>query len=227
MAPTKKPNRLERRKLATREAILNVSRELIATDGVEHLSVNAVADQADVALGTFYNYLGDKASLFRTLAEDDCDTMRRAAGSIADGEPPATRLGWLVGVVAARACLDPVFAAYSHEMFRAGHLPHPHIQAELLWLYRRGVEAGQFTALPEPVAASVVGALPPHRPSAHRGGRHARRPGTADAGRRRGRPLPDHRSGHGSRPPESMATPAHRNRTSLSGIRRIARPDGS
>ncbi len=160
MAPTKKPNRLERRKLATREAILNVSRELIATDGVEHLSVNAVADQADVALGTFYNYLGDKASLFRTLAEDDCDTMRRAAGSIADGEPPATRLGWLVGVVAARACLDPVFAAYSHEMFRAGHLPHPHIQAELLWLYRRGVEAGQFTALPEPVAASVVGALP-------------------------------------------------------------------
>ena len=60
------PNRRERRKLATRQAILDATQALLASRSMDALTVDEIAMQADVAKGTFYNYFPDKDGLSRS-----------------------------------------------------------------------------------------------------------------------------------------------------------------
>ena len=59
--------RRERRKLATREALLDATRELLTERSLDALSVDEIVERADVARGTFYNYFSDKEALEREL----------------------------------------------------------------------------------------------------------------------------------------------------------------
>ncbi len=59
--------RRERRKLATREALLDATRELLSQRSMDALSVDEIVERADVARGTFYNYFPDKDALEREL----------------------------------------------------------------------------------------------------------------------------------------------------------------
>jgi AcrR family transcriptional regulator len=63
-------NRRDRRKLATRQALLDATLALLASRSIDALSVDEIATQADVAKGTFYNYFPDKEALERELAAD-------------------------------------------------------------------------------------------------------------------------------------------------------------
>ncbi len=67
-APRKVPNRRDRRKLATRQALLDATLALLASRTIDALSVDEIAMRADVAKGTFYNYFRDKDALERELA---------------------------------------------------------------------------------------------------------------------------------------------------------------
>jgi AcrR family transcriptional regulator len=89
----KVPNRRDRRKLATRQALLDATLALLASRSIDALSVDEIAAQADVAKGTFYNYFPEKEALARELAarvrarlEDE---ITRANEGIAD---PAERI---------------------------------------------------------------------------------------------------------------------------------------
>lgn len=62
------PNRRDRRKLATRQALLDATLALLASRTIDALSVDEIAMRADVAKGTFYNYFPDKDALERELA---------------------------------------------------------------------------------------------------------------------------------------------------------------
>jgi AcrR family transcriptional regulator len=61
-------NRRDRRKLATRQALLDATLSLLASRSIDALSVDEIAMRADVAKGTFYNYFPDKDALERDLA---------------------------------------------------------------------------------------------------------------------------------------------------------------
>jgi AcrR family transcriptional regulator len=67
-AARKIPNRRDRRKLATRQALLDATLALLASRSIDALSVDEIAMRADVAKGTFYNYFPDKDALERELA---------------------------------------------------------------------------------------------------------------------------------------------------------------
>ncbi|HEY2487389.1 MAG TPA: helix-turn-helix domain-containing protein [Candidatus Binataceae bacterium] len=60
--------RRDRRKLATREALLNAANALLHSRSMDALSVDEIVEGADVARGTFYNYFPDKDALERALA---------------------------------------------------------------------------------------------------------------------------------------------------------------
>jgi AcrR family transcriptional regulator len=60
--------RRDRRKLATREALLNAANALLHSRSMDALSVDEIVERADVARGTFYNYFPDKDALERALA---------------------------------------------------------------------------------------------------------------------------------------------------------------
>src|SRR5215472_6315968 len=62
------PNRRDRRKLATRQALIHATHDLLASRSMDALSVDEIAMRADVAKSTFYNYFPDKDGLARELA---------------------------------------------------------------------------------------------------------------------------------------------------------------
>jgi AcrR family transcriptional regulator len=62
------PNRRDRRKLATRQALLDATLALLGSRSIDGLSVDEIAMHADVAKGTFYNYFTDKEALERELS---------------------------------------------------------------------------------------------------------------------------------------------------------------
>jgi AcrR family transcriptional regulator len=60
-------SRVERRKARTHQALIDATHSLLASRSIDALSVDEIADCADVAKGTFYNYFADKEALAREL----------------------------------------------------------------------------------------------------------------------------------------------------------------
>lgn len=60
-------DRHERRKAATRAALVQAARDLVAEQGAD-VSVQAIADRADVGLGSFYNHFDGKPAVFAAAA---------------------------------------------------------------------------------------------------------------------------------------------------------------
>jgi AcrR family transcriptional regulator len=62
--------RVERRKARTRAKLLAAARHLFAGRGVEHTTIAEIADHADIAIGSFYNYFKTKDELLDALIEE-------------------------------------------------------------------------------------------------------------------------------------------------------------
>lgn len=63
--------RVERRKARTRSALLAAARALFASRGMEQTTIAEIAEQADVATGSFYNYFATKEQLLEALLVDE------------------------------------------------------------------------------------------------------------------------------------------------------------
>ncbi len=63
--------RVERRKARTRAGLLAAARQLFAAHGMEHTTVAQIAEHADIAIGSFYNYFRTKEELLDALLEDE------------------------------------------------------------------------------------------------------------------------------------------------------------
>lgn len=60
-------SRRERRKIATREALLNAAQEVIALKGIYLAVIEDITERADVAKGSFYQYFRDREDLLQEL----------------------------------------------------------------------------------------------------------------------------------------------------------------
>src|SRR5271166_663693 len=63
-------SRIERRKARTRAGLLAAARHLFAARGLEHSTIAEIAEQADIAIGSFYNYFRTKEELLDALIEE-------------------------------------------------------------------------------------------------------------------------------------------------------------
>ncbi|WP_278265771.1 TetR/AcrR family transcriptional regulator [Nocardia sp. AG03] len=61
--------RTQRRAAANRRIVIDAAREIIAADGLEALTLEAVAERADVAVQTIYNRVGGRSALLTAVAE--------------------------------------------------------------------------------------------------------------------------------------------------------------
>jgi AcrR family transcriptional regulator len=68
--------RTQRRAEANRRSVVDAAREIIATEGVHGLNLEAVAERADVALQTVYNRVGGRAALLTAVAEQAMEENR-------------------------------------------------------------------------------------------------------------------------------------------------------
>jgi AcrR family transcriptional regulator len=67
--PTTRPSRTTRRAAANREAIIDVAEALLVEGGLGAVTVEAVAERADVAIQTVYNRVGRRPEVLVAVAE--------------------------------------------------------------------------------------------------------------------------------------------------------------
>ena len=75
----KEESRSERRRRRTREALVDAALSLITANNIDNFTIQHVADSADVALATVYNYFESKEELISAAIER---VMRRLAEKI-------------------------------------------------------------------------------------------------------------------------------------------------
>lgn len=56
--------------ITSKEAILNVCRDIVASKGLAAVNMRSVADKSQIALGTLYNYFDNKDELLLATVED-------------------------------------------------------------------------------------------------------------------------------------------------------------
>ncbi|MCP3974237.1 MAG: TetR/AcrR family transcriptional regulator [bacterium] len=90
----------ERKKLEVRRRILGAAAELFGTAGLEATTIDAIAERAEVSVGTVYNYFGSKNALLLAEVETDTDVMIEAGRAVLrrPGADPAAALKRLIGV---------------------------------------------------------------------------------------------------------------------------------
>lgn len=82
--------RFDRRRARTREAIIQAGETLLSRRPIEGVSVDDIAEAADVAKGSFYNHFSDKAALATEIAESIRRSVAEAiAANIASERDPA------------------------------------------------------------------------------------------------------------------------------------------
>jgi AcrR family transcriptional regulator len=153
------PNRRERRKHATRQALLDATHSLLASHSLDALTVDQIALQADVAKGTFYNYFADKeavgrelASHVRSLVESE---ITRANEGIVD---PAARIGRAFCCVVRFSLDAPQQAVAMMRLFPHATDPSAPINSGIRADVAEGLLRQRITASSEDVAiACIVG----------------------------------------------------------------------
>ncbi|MFP6663306.1 MAG: TetR/AcrR family transcriptional regulator [Deltaproteobacteria bacterium] len=117
MAPThiatQKPGLRERKKRATRAAILKAASDLFARDGFEATSVEKIAEQANLSRQTCFNYFSTKPAIAAALSEAMLISIQDAVAE-ARAVPASTaeRLGMLFTKLADGAEADPQTAHF-------------------------------------------------------------------------------------------------------------------
>ncbi|MCI3273939.1 TetR/AcrR family transcriptional regulator [Streptomyces cylindrosporus] len=158
--PTSAPpsNRFERRRAATRKALIGAARQILAETGDTGASIQAIAERADVGFGSFYNHFESKNELFEAAVVDALEEFgqnfdKRLAGI----DDPAELVAAGFRLSARMADSHPELM----QVLRRGGLGHVHSGNGLTWRALRdlqaGVASGRFTAVDPTVALSALG----------------------------------------------------------------------
>lgn len=92
MAEQAVPGRRERKKAATRAALAGAALRLCSARGLDAVTVEQIADAADVAPRTFFNYFTSKEEAVVAANESAADTLLTAFAARPDDEPVAESL---------------------------------------------------------------------------------------------------------------------------------------
>ena len=139
------PTRTERQRLRTRRQLLDAGRTLIAAKGIAGLRIQEITEQADIALGSFYNYFGSKEELLEAVITESLSDLASAVITDVDEDTDPAEVVALANLRVIRLAYDePDFArlivniGHSEALF--GHAVHPHARIAV----ERGIESGRF-----------------------------------------------------------------------------------
>ncbi len=94
-------NRRDRKKQATSRAIVAAASELFAVEGYDAVTIERIAEAADVAPRTVYRYFPTKAAIVFDVQASWMTVFRAAAAEPLDGEPVLSQLRRISRAVAA------------------------------------------------------------------------------------------------------------------------------
>jgi AcrR family transcriptional regulator len=99
---TSTPTLRERKKAATREALQAAALRLAVRDGLDALTVEAIAEAVDVSPRTFFNYFGSKEEALLPSDEARHVELQQAIAARPADEPPIEALHAVVRTLAVR-----------------------------------------------------------------------------------------------------------------------------
>lgn len=155
---TQRVNRFERRRAQTREALIGAARQILAESGDTSVSIQAIAERADVGFGSFYNHFDSKAALFDAAVGEVLDEYGQAIDAYLTGvDDPAERVAAGIRLSARMVESHPEIMKILH---RRG-LGHIHSDQGLapraLADIELGVSTGRFTVADSLAALTALG----------------------------------------------------------------------
>ncbi|MFF2078088.1 TetR/AcrR family transcriptional regulator [Kitasatospora sp. NPDC058162] len=158
--PTSAPpsNRFERRRAETRGALVRAARQILAEAGDTSISIQVIAERADVGFGSFYNHFDSKTELFEAAVQDALEEFGQAFDEhLAGIDDPAELVATGFRLSARMAESHPELM----QVLRRRGLGHIHSDNGLARRALRDVEvgmaSGRFTAVDPVVALSALG----------------------------------------------------------------------
>ncbi|MEU1517094.1 TetR/AcrR family transcriptional regulator [Streptomyces sp. NPDC005811] len=151
-------NRFERRRAETRQALIRAARRILAETGDTGVSIQAIAERADVGFGSFYNHFASKTELFDAAVVDALEEFGQAFDARLTGiDDPAELVAAGFRLSARMADSHPELM----QVLRRRGLGYLHSENGLATRAVRdlelGLASGRFTALDPVVALSALG----------------------------------------------------------------------
>lgn len=147
--------RVDRRRERTRQRLLQAGRRLIAQKGVSGLRIQDITEQADVALGSFYNYFPTKEDLVEAVVGESLVELG-AATVVDEDQDPAVTASAAIRRVVRLAFDDPDFARLlvnlNHADSLFAHSFHPFARQ----VVAHGVRMKRFEAADVEVSVNLV-----------------------------------------------------------------------
>jgi AcrR family transcriptional regulator len=150
--------RVARRKARTRAGLLAAARELFAQHGMAQTTIAEIAEHADIAIGSFYNYFATKEELLEALLEmelsEQLELLTRRQAQVED---PAEMISVAHRHLVRAARLDPDWAWLLVRLdlpYRAAWSVMGETAAGDL---RAGIEAGRFRVANPRLALNASG----------------------------------------------------------------------
>jgi AcrR family transcriptional regulator len=152
-------------KSLVRAGLLDAARRLIEEEESADISLAEVALAAGVGRTTFYEYFTDRDDVIASLAEAELPViLSELIASVDTNLPIRDRLAILVTKTIEFVATDRVFGVILHrEVGRLGieaqariRDTHAMLASEMTTIYVRGVEEGEFRAMPPRVAGRLI-----------------------------------------------------------------------
>jgi AcrR family transcriptional regulator len=137
--------RVERRKARTRAGLLGAARELFAANGLQETTIAEIAERADIAIGSFYNYFRTKEDLLDALLEEElAGQLRLLQARQAQVADPAEKISVAHRHLVRSAQEDPTWAWLIVRLEVPYRIAWSVLGRAAEQDLREGIEAGQF-----------------------------------------------------------------------------------
>ena len=137
--------RVERRKARTRAGLLSAARALFAANGLQDTTIAEIAEHADIAIGSFYNYFRTKEDLLDALLEAElAKQLRLLQLRQAQVTDPAEKISVAHRHLVRSAQADPTWAWLVVRLEVPYRIAWSVLGGAAEQDLREGVDAGQF-----------------------------------------------------------------------------------
>ena len=149
--------RVERRRARTRGALLSAAQQLLSTRPAEAVNVDEIAELADVAKGTFYNYFTDKDALVREVEDGVRAEIEQRIAETNDGvEDAADRIARAFAAMLNWSLGDPTKARTLLRMTPHFADPDAPSNSGVRRDVHAGVADGRFTGITDEAGVVLV-----------------------------------------------------------------------
>lgn len=143
-----KPERIDRRRVRTRAALLRAGQKLFAARSVDGVSIDDIVAAAQVAKGSFYNHFPDKDALARELSDLARTSVEEMTATLSVGVPdPAERVARALCAFARSAVENPVGVGAMLRLFDGASIPDFPMNRGVRADVHAGVTGGRFIGL--------------------------------------------------------------------------------